>query len=97
MLLITSHDPMYKPLYTMGYTYYIVYQRGTQRRIKNMTLLTRIEHKIRNRSKDRPKSLHILIPATIRDVMDFHAEDQIIMDVLDEQGSRILKIYKKTE
>jgi hypothetical protein len=81
----------------MCYTYYIVYYIGTHWRIKNMTLITRIEHKLRSRSKDRPKSLHILIPATIRDTMDFKVGDQIIMDVLDEQGSRILKIYKKPE
>ena len=81
----------------MGYTYYIVYHVGTHLEDKHMTLLTRIEHKIRSRSKDRPKSLHILIPATIRDTMDFKVDDQIIMDVLEEQDCRILKIYKKPE
>ena len=62
-----------------------------------MTLIARLENKLRTRSKDRPKSLQLLIPAAIRDAMGFTGGDIIVMDVLDEQGSRILKIYKKPE
>ena len=60
-------------------------------------LITRLEQKMRARSKDRPKSLHLLIPATIRDVMEFEKDETVIMDVLVEQDSKILKIYKKRE
>ena len=62
-----------------------------------MTLIARMENKIRPRSKDRQKSLHILIPAAIRDAMELESGDIVILDVLDEQGSKALKIYKKPE
>lgn len=64
---------------------------------KNMTKIYTTENIMRARSPNRPKSLHLLIPATVRDIMGFTKDDQIIMDVLDEQGSKILKIYKKPE
>ncbi len=62
-----------------------------------MTLQVRVENKIRQRSKDRPKSLHLLIPAAVRDAMEFEVDDIVILDVLVEQDSKILKIYKKRE
>ena len=62
-----------------------------------MTLIARMENKIRPRSKDRQKSLHILIPAAIRDAMELESGDIVILDVLDEQGSKALKIYKTPE
>ena len=64
---------------------------------KNMTKIYSTENIIRARSPSRPKSLHLLIPATVRDIMGFTKDDQIIMDVLDEKGCRTLKIYKKPE
>lgn len=62
-----------------------------------MATIYKTENKLRPRSKDRQKSLHLLIPAIIRDLMEFKANEEVTLEILDEQDGRTLKIYKKRE
>ena len=59
-----------------------------------MTTIVKIPHTIRKRSNSRPKSLILLIPALIRDVMELSAEDQVCLEVCMENNEKILKIRK---
>ena len=59
-----------------------------------MTIITRLEKQVKARSKDRPKSLLLLIPAIVRDLMDLKLNDTLIIEVVEEE-KRYLKIYKK--
>ena len=62
-----------------------------------MTLLTRLEKQVKSRSKDRPKSLLLLIPAMVRDLMDLKVNDTLILDIVEENNKRYMKIYKKQD
>lgn len=60
-----------------------------------MTLIARLEKKVKYRSKDRPKSLLLLIPAIARDILELKYDDLVIMDIVVENDEKYLKIYKK--
>lgn len=62
-----------------------------------MTLVTRLEKKVKYRSKDRPKSLLLLIPAVMRDILELTYNDTVILDVCVENDEKFVKIYKKPE
>ncbi|WP_292474250.1 hypothetical protein [Methanosphaera sp.] len=47
-------------------------------------------------AKNRPKSLRIAIPTTIRELMDITPQDEIIWEIYQENGKKYAKLYKKT-
>lgn len=59
-----------------------------------MTTMLKIPTKVRKRSKDRPKSLILLIPAKARDMLELKAEDDIYLEVCMENEERFIKISK---
>lgn len=57
--------------------------------------ITKFEKKLRKVSKQRPKSLILNIPSTIRDLMEFEAETTVSLQVcVSEDGEKYLKIQK---
>ena len=62
-----------------------------------MTTIATKETKVRYRSKSRPKSLLLLIPALVRDLLELEYNDTVIMDVCIENDEKFVKIFKKQE
>ena len=62
-----------------------------------MTLIARLEKKVKYRSKDRPKSLLLLIPAMVRDILELKYNDSVIIDIIVEDDKKYVKIYKKQD
>jgi hypothetical protein len=76
----------------------VYHKRYTHSKEENiMTLVTRLEKKVKYRSKDRPKSLLLLIPAVMRDILELTYNDTVILDVCVENDEKFVKIYKKPE
>ena len=46
-------------------------------------------------AKDRPKSLRVAIPTTIRELLDLTKDDTLIWEVYQENGNKYAKVYKK--
>lgn len=62
-----------------------------------MTLVARLEKKVKYRSKDRKKSLLLLIPAMVRDILELKHDDKVILDIIIENEEKYVKIYKKQD
>ncbi len=62
-----------------------------------MTLVARLNKKVKYRSKDRPKSLLLLIPAMVRDILELKYDDEVVLDVIVENDEKYVKIYKKQD
>lgn len=59
-----------------------------------MTTLLKKQTKVRKRSNDRPKSLILLIPATVRDLLELSADDEVCLEVCMENEEKYLKLRK---
>lgn len=59
-----------------------------------MTLITRINRKIQKKSKTRPKSLILYIPAEVRDIVGLHDGTEVNIDVILENDEKIIQIRK---
>lgn len=61
---------------------------------EKMTLITRITRKIQKKSKTRPKSLILYIPAEIRDIMELQDGTEVNIDVILENNEKLIQIRK---
>ena len=59
-----------------------------------MTLITRINRKIQKKSKTRPKSLILYIPAEVRDIVGLQDGTEVNIDVILENDEKIIQIRK---
>lgn len=59
-----------------------------------MTTLLRKQTKVRKRSNYRPKSLILLIPAVIRDLLELSSDDDVCLEVCMENEEKYLKLKK---
>lgn len=59
-----------------------------------MTLITRITKKIQKKSKTRPKSLILYLPASVRDIVGLQDGTEVNIDVILENDEKIIQIRK---
>ena len=59
-----------------------------------MALITRITRKIQKKSKTRPKSLILYIPAEIRDIMKLQDGTTVTIDLISENEEQHIEIRK---
>ena len=52
--------------------------------------------KVSTVAKNRPKSLRIAIPTTIRELMNITPEDDVLWEIYQENGNKYAKLSKKT-
>lgn len=59
-----------------------------------MTSILKMPITVKKRSKDRPKSLILLIPAKARDIMEIKADEQLCLKICKENDKKVLKLEK---